>query len=93
MDLAQRDWGESRYTSRLVLPKCLWQHVDDLGLLAKGARVGRLCTCGHTGWAEAKHEGSASAWARGGRARAPSALALADDGQLRLHIAHVHAGG
>ena len=75
MDLPQRDWGKSRYTSRLVLPKCLWQHVDDLGLLAKGARVGRLCTCGRTEWAEAKHERSAGAWARGGRERAPLVLA------------------
>ena len=80
MDLAQRDWGKSRYTSRLVLPKCLWQHVDDLGRQAKVARVDRLYTCGYTGWAEAMHEGGADAWARGGGTRAPPVTAVAVDG-------------
>ena len=83
MNLAQKVCYKTRYTSHLALPKCLWQHVDDLGRQAKVARVDRLYTCGYTGWAEAMHEGGAGVWAGGGRARAPLALPSESDGQLR----------
>ena len=62
--------------------KQLTAYVRDLHRQAEVALVGRLCTCGSMGWAEAKHKRGAGAWARGGRARAPLVLATAVDGQL-----------